>query len=59
MYLVTELGELLRDEIRGALLLEPELRMRVDIAPPIRQVVMKFRNALNDPHCRLSSIWDA
>jgi hypothetical protein len=32
--------------------LEPELRMRVDIAPPIRQVVMKFRNALNDSHCR-------
>jgi hypothetical protein len=26
--------------------------MRVDIAPPIRQVVMKFRNALNDSHCR-------
>ena len=55
MYLVTELGQLLRDEIGGALLLEPEFGMRVDVAPPVRQIVVKFRNALNDSHRRLSS----
>jgi hypothetical protein len=44
----------LRDEIGGALLLEPELRVSMDVAPPIRHIVVKFRNALYDAHCWLS-----
>ena len=59
MHLVAELGELLCDEIGGPLLLEAEFGMSMDVAPPTRQVVVKFRNALNDPHRRspLSGIW--
>ena len=55
MYLVTELGELLRDEIGGALLLKPEFGVSMDVAPPVRHIVVKFRNALYDGHSRLSS----
>ncbi len=55
MHLVPELGELLRDEIGGPPLLEPEFRVSMDVAPPIRQIVVKFRNALDDTHCRLST----
>ena len=51
--LVAELRELICNEIRGPLLLETEFGMRVDIAPPVRQVVVEFHNALNHPHCRL------
>ena len=56
MHLVTELRELLRDEIGGPVLLEPEFRVSMDFAPPVRQIVMKFRNALYDAHYRSSSL---
>ena len=41
MHLAAEFGELGRDQGGGALLLEPDLRMRVKIAPPCRQFVME------------------
>jgi hypothetical protein len=46
MHLIPELGELLRNEIRSPVLLEPEFRMRMDVAPPIRHIIMKFRYTL-------------
>jgi hypothetical protein len=55
MYLVTELGELLRDEIGGPVLFKPEFRVSMDVAPPVLQILVKFRNALYDTHYRLSS----
>jgi hypothetical protein len=40
----------LRDEIGGPVFLEPEFRVSMDVLPPVRQIVMKFRNALDDSH---------
>ena len=49
-HLVAELRELLGDEIGGAVLLEPEFGMRMDIATPTRQVLVIPLNPLDTPH---------
>jgi len=41
VHFAAEFFEFRRDRRRGALLLEPDLRMRVKIAPPCRQFVME------------------
>jgi hypothetical protein len=46
MDFIAELGELFCDELGGSLFLEPKLGVSVDVAPPIRQVTVKFRDAL-------------
>jgi hypothetical protein len=46
MDLIAEFRELFCDELGGSLLLEPKLGVSVDVAPPIRQITVKFREAL-------------
>src|SRR5205823_6834457 len=50
--LTAELREPLRNHFGSPLLLEAELGMGMDIAPPARQIIMKFHNALDDRHRR-------
>src|SRR5229473_676851 len=50
MHLDAEPGELLGDQIRGALLLEPELRVGVDIPAPPGQLVVKGADFLYHRH---------
>src|SRR4051812_7834821 len=45
-HLIAEFGELLRDQIGSPPFLESELGMGVDIAPPVRQFVVKFPDTL-------------
>ncbi len=52
-HLDAEFGEPLRDKIGGPLLLEAELGMGVDVVPPFRQLVVKFRDTPDDRHARL------
>ena len=49
-HLVAELRELFGDEIGGAVLFEPQFGMRMNVAPPICQVVVIPLNTLDDPH---------
>src|SRR5690606_5221094 len=50
VHLEAELGELRRNDLRGPVLFERGLGMRVDIAPPRGHVGMKFGNAVDDRH---------
>jgi hypothetical protein len=52
MHLIAELLELLRDQLGSPLLVEPEFGVGMDIAPPTRQIIVKFRDPLYDLHCR-------
>src|SRR5215471_13071614 len=49
-YLAAEPGELLGDEVGGALLFEPEFGMGMNVMPPFLQFVMEFRDAFDDLH---------
>ncbi len=53
-HLDAELGELLRDKIRGAPLLEAEFGMRVDVVPPFRQFAVEFRDPSDQLHASSS-----
>ena len=50
MHFDAELGELLRDELRRARFLEPELRVRVDVPAPRGHLVVQPGNARIDWH---------
>ena len=50
MHLDAELFELAGDEIGGALLLEPQLGMGMDVAPPFGQLVVKGADLVDDRH---------
>src|SRR5215472_16873113 len=52
-YLAAEPGELLGDEVGGALLFEPEFGMGMNVMPPFLQFVMEFRDAFDDLHAPL------
>src|SRR4029450_804120 len=50
MHLDAELFQPLGDEIGGALFLEAELAMRMDVAPPFGQLVVKAADIVDDRH---------
>src|SRR5579859_5563696 len=50
MHLDAEGSELLGDNRRCALLLETQLRMRMDIAPPRRQLIVELAHSRNYMH---------
>jgi hypothetical protein len=50
MHFAAEGGELFCNESRRALLLEAELRMSMDVMPPIDEAVVILRNPLDDHH---------
>jgi hypothetical protein len=52
VHLDAERLELRRDEIRGALLLEAELGVRVQVAPPSAHLAVDFPDRLRDGHLR-------
>jgi hypothetical protein len=49
-YLEPPFGEFSGDEVRGSPLLEAEFGMGMDVAPPRRQLVVKFGDPLDDRH---------
>src|SRR5262249_9043666 len=50
VHFAAELGELACDKLRGAVLLEAELRVGMDLAPPFDQLLVHGLNALWDTH---------
>ena len=52
MHGAAELGELGRDEVGGAMLLEAELGMRMQVPPPRRHLVVVRLDAIEGLHVR-------
>src|SRR6266849_7490575 len=59
MHRDAEPGELVGDEIRGALLLEAELGVGVNVAAESRQLVVKGANPLENVHLLIISRWNS
>src|SRR5262249_55871354 len=62
MHLDAEALELVGDKIGGALFLEAQFGMRVDVAPPFRQLVVKAADIVDERHgsgppCGLCTLW--